>query len=175
MLDEMDTVCQEEFEESEEESVIDSPAMADWAIEKIREIEERGRIFDQACIERIEYYKNKIEQNKKRTGDRTERLRAMLAQYIKSLPTKKNKTCETIDLPAGKVKLIYAYEKMEPNEKALIGKLEGTNYIKCEPALKWADYKKNLAIKDGHVIRVDTGEIEDAVSISTIPERVEIK
>ena len=64
---------------------------------------------------------------------------------------------------------------MEPNEKELIGKLEGTNYIKYEPSLKWADYKKNLAIKDGHVIRVDTGEIEDAVSISTIPERVEIK
>lgn len=163
-------------EEVKEDFVIDTPQKANWAIRVIKEERKRRDIFNETAELEIERLKQQIEKNNKKCDYNTGFLLSNLGEYMETLPTKKSKTLETFTLPEGKLKRKLARLFFEPNEKELVEYLkEEPEYIKVSKKADWAEFKKLLAIKDNKVIRTDTGEILNCITIEEKPATFDIE
>lgn len=158
--------------------VIDTPSKANWAIGKIKEARQRRDIFNETAENEIEVLYQKIESNNKKFERETAFLLSCLAEYMENLPTQKAKTQETFVLPNGKLKRKFAKSVLKPNEDKLIEYLQEqqeTEYIKTNSYANWEAFSKLLTIQDGKVVRTDTGEIMDCISVVEKPETFDIE
>lgn len=164
------------MEERNEQFTIDTPSKANWAIEKIKAAQKRCDIMKQACDDKIAELEAKKIQAEQRLVDETQYLVDMLLQYIPSLPTKKAKTQESIELPAGKLVRKYPAQTLEKTDDLLpYLQSNAPEFVEQTPKVKWKDFKSTLAIVDGHVIRTDTGEMLECVHVVDKPESLEVK
>ena len=153
---------------------------ADWALRAIRDDEaERDRLIAIANHQ-IEELNAQIEEIREKYDRKTAFLKGCLAMYMNDVPHKETKTQETYQLLTGKLVLKKASHKMVPNDDALVKYLETE---KCSELIKvirkpdWATVKKSLAIMDGDVVNIMTGEVIDPaiVAIEDVPASFDIK
>ena len=142
------------------------------AEEKICEIRdtcaERDRIIE-ACWARIESYKRIIQTEADKAAQKIAWLENGLQCYFNSVEHQSTKTQETYRLPTGKLKMKYAFERMVPDEEALIASYPA--FVEHKPSLKWGELKKQLAIVDSKVVDTETGEIVQGVTLDAVPSK----
>jgi hypothetical protein len=163
--------------ETEKEGfVIDTPELANWAIRKVKEARQRRDLFTAAAQSQIEQLEEKIHDNEIRCDQETAFLMSALSEYIDKVPAKATKTQKTFLLPEGKMKKKFSAQVMKVQEDTLIQYLAGEEeYIKVVKKPAWSEFKKLLTIIDDKVIRTDTGEIVDGVTVETKPEIFDIE
>lgn len=153
----------------EETFVIDNDVKAEWALRRIRErAAERDRILETSW-EIIESYKAVIKTESDRAAEEIAGLEGLLMQYFATVEHSATKTQETYRLPTGKLKMKLAFERMVPDEEALITTFP--DFTERKPTLKWGELKKRLSIMDGKVIDTETGEIVQGVTLETVPPK----
>lgn len=169
----------EDYKYDEEEKTdgfkIDSVAKANWAITKIKEEQARSDMFIESCKMKISEVNDRIQNERVRLEDNTAWLKQQLAEYIKTAPAKKAKNSMSLQLEGGTIRLKYSLPQYKYDESELIEKLKDTDYVEDKQSLKWGEFKKLLAPLGDIVIRTDTGEVVNSVTLEYSPERVEIE
>lgn len=175
----IDDEIYEAMENQPEEFKIDSDGKASWALKILKkEQEETERLIAIADsqIREIQEKKQKIqEQYEHKTGY----LKAMLFRYFQTVPHKDTKTQETYKLLDG---TLY-YKKpsvkiVKPDEAKLVEYMEANGYeklVKIKKSPEWAEFKKEIELKDGQVILDDTGEVLDWIETEEDPGKFDVK
>lgn len=146
---------------------------ADWAIRKIakeREELERLEALAKAETDRIN---EKLEAARRRYENGTAFLTDCLAAYFRTVEPKKTKTKASYRLLSGTLTNKFGGLQMKPNDEALLEYLKengGTEFIKIEEKLNWAELKKQLHIVGDKVVNKETGEMFAGVEIVTKPD-----
>lgn len=156
--------------------LIDTPEKADWAVKKIKEAQRRREIFLQVCDAAEEKIALKRQEAERAYEAETGYLSQQLDRYLDELPYKDTKTQRSFPLPSGKLvrkKPKLDYQKREDELTAYL--LSRGEYIKQEPKIQWGELKKILTVVDGVVIRQDTGEQVEGVTVVEVPGKFEVK
>lgn len=105
---------------------------------------------------------------------------AELRVLAEQVPQKETKTQSKVTLLSGDVVIKKPKQTLVADKDKLIEwaiEQERSDLIdeKTVRCFKWAEYKKDIDIVDGHVIDTATGEIVDGVTVEEEPEKVVIK
>lgn len=172
----------ENFLEDEKEIFkIENDKQADWAIRKIKEInEEEIRVRTL-----LKEQQHELKQKEKSLTERAENDRnyflSLLDAYRREedLNLKESKTQFSYKLASGDLVIKKAKKDFNRTSNAgLIEHYKGTNFVVEEPKLKWGELKKHLKIEsDGTIIDLLTGEILniDGLDVKDIKEEIIIK
>lgn len=163
--------------------VIDNDQRAEWALQKISEIDRECDRLVAVCDKQIEMYiSSKTTYKDKRDRDRGG-LVALLQDYFSTVKSKATKIQATYKLPSGK--LVQKLEKADfvKDEDKLIETLKDTVFVENVPKLKWGEYKKSLKIltsedENGNVINlvVNTdGEVVEHVGVEIKPATFDVE
>jgi len=155
---------------------IDSDSKAEWALSKLREVEDERKRLVSLCAEKMHEYELRIYKINREFDAKTDRFKAMLAEYFETVPHKTTKAgSETYRLATGKLML----KKREPlyiwDDIALVDWLKrsgNVKYIKQEPA--WGEFKKRTTIDNGQLIFADTGELVEGVTVEDRPPEFQV-
>ena len=160
----------------EKRFVIDTPEKADWAIEKIKERQAQRDIYIQAAEARVGELEQKIQEEKDKCGQDNAYLLFALNDYLDMVPAKETKTMRQLALPSGKIVRKLAKLDFAHDDESLLPYLQenAPEFVELKPKAKWAEFKKYLSIQEGTVIRTDTGEVVDAVSVIEKPAVTEV-
>lgn len=170
-------ILDDEIEIPEKEGfVIDTPEKANWAVCKIKDARRRRDLFNMAAMSKIERMNERIRENEERCENETAFLLSALSRYIDTVPAKKTKTQKSFILPDGKLKKKFSSKVFKADEEKLTEYLkDDEDYIKIIKKPLWAEFKKILKDVDGNVVRTDTGEIVEGVSIEEKAESFDIE
>ena len=136
---------------------------ADWACRKVARYTELKRQVDDYVKEEIAKLKDYQARMDKEYDDHinflTEKLRPFAEAQIEG--TKK----KSFRLPSGVLQFTTGYD-ISKNEDELLKYVQenAPEYIKCEPSVKWGDFKKQLAWTPAGKAVTPDGEILDFVS-----------
>lgn len=170
-------------EQYDEQFTISDASTADWAIEQIKQEQDRMELFEDVIKTKIEDLKNQLKEEKEKSVNSTSFLRHKLADYIsnENVPSKETKTQISLKLPSGTVKVVKSKLKLV-NDKANADELleycreSAKEFIKTEESVMWGEFKKTLSIQmmgDSPVVINQDGEIVDCVKVEeTLPEVV---
>lgn len=155
---------------------IDTPSKANWAVCKIKEARQRRDLFNEAAQNTINQMTQKIQNNNEYCDNETTFLLSALGEYIETVPAKITKTQKTFVLPDGKLKKKFSANVFKPDEEKLLKYLNSEEeYIKVIKKPVWLEFKKLLKEVNGKVIRTDTGEIVESVSVEEKPAYFDIE
>lgn len=174
----IDTQCME-ITENDKPFIIDSPDLANWAIEKLKEERARCDLFVEAAEAKITELKNQIYLKQVQCESGTSRLLEHLDNWLDTVPAKKTKTQLSLELPAGKIVRKLPSVSLEHDDDAIISSLSGSmfgaGYIEMKPKLKWADLKSIISIVDGVPIYSVTGEVAEGIKVVEKPATIDVK
>ena len=171
-----DDEIDEETSSNEHTFVIDKPELANWAIRKVKEARRRRDMFNSAAYDTISRMEEKIAENNRRCDSETGMLLTALDRYLDIVPAKESKTQRTFILPEGKLKKKFARLDFKPDNERLAAYLaDDEEYIKVIREPKWSEFKNILQAVNGNIIRTDTGEIVEGVTIEERPESFDIE
>ena len=150
---------------------IDNADKANWAIEKIKEERERLSLFEQVAKNKIGELEQQIIDQKEKCNQRTANLLEKLNIYLDTVPFKKSKTQYAFELPAGKLVRKLSKRDFQKDDDSLLKYLSenAPEYLKNEPKPMWGEFKKCLSIVGDQVIRIDTGEMIDCITVVEKP------
>lgn len=170
-LDEM------EIDEQSESFVIDNHEKADWAIRKIKEERERRDIYKTVADSEIERLKQKKAEADTKCDQRTSGLLSALNAYLDTVPAKETKTQRAFELPSGKIVRKLAAMDYDFDDAELLDYLrtDAPEYVKVTEKPAWGEFKKDLQIVGGVVIRKSTGVLVEQIHAVEKPESVEVK
>lgn len=149
---------------------------ADWALSVIADEEaERDRLIE-ICNHKIEQLEKRIELFNERCENKTGFLKSKLLDYFDTVEHKHTKAQESYKLVSGSLVRKKPVTKIiKKDEAALIESLKDTEFVESVPKLKWADFKKTLAVMDGAVISTETGEIVEGCEAEYVPAEFTVK
>lgn len=154
-----------EIEEDKKESwKVDNDLSADWALDRIREIEAEYKRFEIVAKEKMKQIQEKLNEKRKQADDERNYFDYKLREYFENVKAKETKTQKKYDLPSGKLVLKKSKETFDYDKTQLLEYAEKEKYedlIKVKKDFDWAEFKKNLAIKEGKILNKLTGEILD--------------
>lgn len=160
---------------------IDSPYVADWALQKVKlERAENQRLHDIAD-EQISAIKEKLLEADNRLERKTSFLLGKLREYFESLDDKElkeTKTQRTYSLLNGSLVMKKPTATFEKNDEKLVEYLKKSgqsDFIKVEEKPAWGEFKKNIEIFGDCAVDKTTGEIVDCVNVVRQEERFDIK
>jgi len=156
---------------------IDTPERAEWAIKKIKEARKRRDLFTQAAQHEIAELEAQIKSDDESCKKETSYLLFLLDRYLDTVPAKRTETKMSLKLPAGRIVRKFAKQSLNPDDEALLQYLKShaPEYVKLTCAPAWGEFKANLQINSGVVVRKDTGEVIDCVKIEEIPASFEVE
>jgi hypothetical protein len=168
----MDIDAREEFQITDDKS-------AEWALKKIKAAEaEYNRLMELIQAEREELNK-KAEELSDHLESETGYLKSLLFKYFETVEKKETKTQQSYKLLSGSLVFKKPQIKIvKPEETKLVEFMENNGYeklVETKKSAKWADFKKEIEIKDGQVILDDTGEVLDWIVTEEDPGRFEVK
>jgi hypothetical protein len=106
-------------------------------------------------------------------------LKSLLFKYFETVEKKETKTQQSYKLLSGSLVFKKPQIKIvKPEETKLVEFMENNGYeklVETKKSAKWADFKKEIEIKDGQVILDDTGEVLDWIVTEEDPGRFEVK
>lgn len=172
-------------EQYDEQFTISDASTADWAIEQIKQEQDRMELFEDVIKKKIEDLKNQLKEEKEKSVNSTSFLRHKLADYIsnENVPSKETKTQISLKLPSGTVKVVKSKLKLV-NDKANADELleycreSAKEFIKTEESVMWGELKKTLSIQmmgDSPVVINQDGEIVDCVKVEEMLPEVVVK
>ena len=178
-LDEINELKEEESQEWK----IDSEGLANWAIGKVIEEQDRFEMYKNATNEQIEILKNKLKEEHDKSDGRTSFLRYKLSEWLNTVPAKKTKTKASLKLPNGTISKIYSKEILKPvdskTQKDSVELLEycktysDKDFIDCKETVKWGELKKILGANGDDVITIDVTDSETGeITTKQIPSNV---
>lgn len=95
-------------------------------------------------------------------------MKDQLRAFFNTVKSKETKTQRSYSLLSGKLVMKKASRKIVHDEEELLEWAEqfATSYVEVKEVkkLKWAEFKKDLSIESGMLIRIDTGEIMEGTS-----------
>lgn len=155
----------------DEPFIIDDDQKAEWALRKIAEA-------DAEYTKMKDWYEAQTERLKKAHDEKVDRLKALLYQYMQTVPAKDTKTTRKWALPGGelvisKAKQDYACE----NPEALLGWCmeNDPDMVKVEMTPKWGEIKKRLKLTDAGIVDGQTGVKVVGVVTLDKPEEFKVK
>jgi len=157
-----------ENEEQVEGFKVTDDHKADWAIEKIKEIEaDQDRLINLAQ-DKINELKNKIDDLKADKDTKTSYFKGLLREYMQTVETTSTKTADTYKLLAGTLKIKRKAPTPVVNNDKLVKWLKDNNYedeyIARKEAPMWGEYKKMLTATDKGYVTAD-GEVVGGVTL----------
>lgn len=141
---------------------------ADWAVKQIKDAEEERDRLIKLAEEEIADLETKIEDLKAACENQTKYLKSCLGLYFETVPHKETKTQKSYKLLSGSLVFKKASQKIDHNDDKLLTYLEDSDqeqFIKVKKSVDWANFKKRLAIQDGKVVDIKTGEIIDGCTV----------
>lgn len=169
-------------EEQKETWKVRNDVSADWCLDKIIESKVALRRIEMAANTKIAQIEHNLKKEQDRVNNEVAFFESKLREYFETVEkfTKETKTQKTYKLPSGSLKLkkvsvSFDYDKAKLLEYA--EKEEMVDLIKTTKEFKWAEFKKELAIKDDCIINKETGEIVDVegLRIITKPEEFNVE
>jgi len=160
-------------EERKEVWKVKNDVSADWCLDKIIESKVALRRFEMAANTKV----NQIEANLKKEKDRVNNeiafFEGKLREYFDTVEkyAKETKTQKSYKLPSGSLKLKKASVSFDYDKEKLLEyaeKEEIVDLIKTTKEFKWAEFKKELTIKDDCIINKETGEIVDVEGLRIV-------
>ena len=169
----------EVFEFEDKPWSIQDDGAADWAVQKIKdERAERDRLLA-LCAEKISFYEGQARSIKERCETRTGILLARLEEYFATIDPKETKTQRKYKLISGDLVQTKAKPQMEYEDAELLEWLKTSGhreFIKTTEKPAWAEFKKGLTVDtENGIVTTPDGEVVDAVKVSEIPAKFDIK
>jgi len=176
-MNDFEELDEELFGEEQEDTgfAIDSPDKANWAVQKVKDEQERCALFVDAAVAEMARLKRHIDEANAKCTANTLFFMAHLNDYLDTVPAKKSKTQLSLDLPAGRIVRKLGGVKYDRCDDALVSALEGTEYVKSVPALKWAELKKALTVVDGVAMLAETGQVLEGITVTNTPDILEVR
>lgn len=158
---------------------IDTDALADWALRKIKEERAEADRIIQIGNDQIEEIKMKQDMIKERAENKCKYLLHLLSDYFASVPHKETKTQESYKLLSGSLVMKKPTVKFERNEKVFSEWLSDNGYeeyIETVKKPKWAEFKANIGIdEEGNIFDKETGAFVAGVISIDVPASFDIK
>lgn len=166
----------EQLDYQSEGFTITTAEKADWAVQKIKEAEQRCALFVEVCKADIAKKEQQIKDMQDKTDRETTFLKNCLSIYLDTVPAKKTKTQESLELPSGKIvrKFGKIVLKQKPELLDYRKKYYG-GYVMQKESVNWAEAKKLFSVQDQYVINESTGEVVDVVDMQYVNSEVVIK
>lgn len=166
MLDLIDDFLNIDEEQKEVWRVKDDVA-ADWCLDKIIESKVAFRRFEIAANTKIAQIQHSLKKEQDRVNNEVSFFESKLREYFETVEkfAKETKTMKKYKLPSGELKLTKSKVVLEYDKTKLLDYAEQfedgemDEYIKTTKEFKWAEFKKNLEIKDKYILNKETGEI----------------
>lgn len=182
---------EEEFEKERKEFIIKDAGLADWAINKIKEEQQRFNIFKEVAKSKIEKLNMQIKDEERKSEGRNSFLTYKLSDWMDTVPVKKTKTQESFTLPSGKIvkKLSKAEyvsrdsDKINESDKLIEyiqqSETDIEKYIQSAIFVNWKELKKDLNINlidNKYIItRISTGEVIEALKVEDTQEVIKVE
>ncbi len=154
-------------EEQRGQFIIDDDQKANWALRKIRQLQEKRKAniqLAEAEIERINTWLKEVNGDLEQSIDYfTGLLEGYHRQVLEQDPKAK-----TIKLPYGKLKMrAQQPEFIRDNDKLLswLKQSNKTDYIVVKESPDWARLKKNLQVAGNALVDPETGEVVEGVEV----------
>lgn len=169
----------EEDIEATETFKIDTDALADWALKKIKEERAEATRIIQIGNDQIAEITMKQIAIRDQSENKCKYLLRLLSDYFNSVPHKETKTQESYKLLSGSLVMKKPTVKYERDEKAFSEWLTNNGYDEYLETVikpKWADFKANIGIdEDGKIYDKQTGVFVDGVTATEVPASFDIK
>lgn len=168
----------DELNEQEDKTwAISDVGMANWAIKKILEEQQRLEIYEEATKSEIEMLKEKLTKEKALSESRTSWLRFKLNEWLDTQPAKTTKTKKSLRLPSGTISRVFEKETFKPLDAKRINDsnkvLEycaenAQEFIETKQSVTWAELKKNLEISGDKEIKTDVVDMDSGEVIEKV-------
>jgi len=155
--------------EEQERFVVDSEQKANWALRKIKQLQDKMDANVDLAAEEIA----KVEAWEKEVNEGLHQsilfFTGLLEQYHRGVYAK-DPEAKTIKLPHGQLKMRAQQPEFRRDDGKLLAWLEsqgtvGKAYIKIIKSPQWADLKKKLEIAGDKMVDPESGEIVDGVEV----------
>lgn len=153
--------------EERESFIVDNEQKANWALRKIRQLQEKR-------VANIELAENEIERINMWLDDINSELEqsidfftGLLEQYHRRI-FEQDPKAKTIKLPHGKLKMRKQQpEFIRDNDKLLswLKQSNKTDYIVVKESPDWAQLKKTLQVAGNALVDTETGEVVEGVEV----------
>lgn len=152
---------------------IENDNTADWAIERIKEVQEEYNRIENLINMKIQQLQMKLQSEKEKLDKERGFFEGHLQDYFsKQENLKETKTQLQLKLPSGKLKLVKATKTFDYDKSKLLKVAEENQdmqeYIKIKKDFDWAGFKKQLDIRGDKIIARETGEVIELEGLSII-------
>lgn len=176
----LDRLIDEELNIEEKETwSIDSDDKADWALEKLSDMQAEYERFAMVAKAKIQKYQEALQLETERLERERSFFKAKLLEYFETVDAKETKTQMTYKLPSGTLKVKKEQAVIEKDDAALLQllKKEYPELVKVREVPDWAEFKKILMITDDGIVNMKTGELMDVEGLrkGLKPAEFEIK
>lgn len=161
----LDKLIDEELNIEERETwSIDSDDKADWALEKLSDMQVEYERFAMVAKAKIQKYQEALQLETERLEREQSFFKAKLQEYFQTVDAKETKTQMTYKLPSGTLKVKKEQAVIEKDDAALLQllKKEYPELVKVREVPDWAEFKKKLSIEGNSILNKETGEILEA-------------
>ena len=151
---------------------IENANTADWAIERIKEVQEEYDRMENLINMKIQQLQMKLQNEKDKLDRERGFFEGRLQDYFsKQDGLKETKTQLQLKLPSGNLKLVKAKKVFDYDKSKLLEVAEKENlteFIKIKKDFDWAGFKKQLDIRGDKIIARETGEVIELEGLSII-------
>jgi len=167
---------EENKDKKEKDFVIDNEAKADWAFQKIAELEEKKKEKEQTAEMRIRQIENWLEDQVEGIDNNIEHLENLLRDYAERLK-KEDKDFKTKKLPFGKIQYRKQRPKWNYDDDKLTEYAEESmpDIIKVKKKVDKRELKKKVEVSGETVVNPETGEVIEGVEVQERGEKLHIK
>ena len=155
------------YEELDSSWKVTDDNKADWAIERIKEIEEEKDRLINLAEDKINQLKARIDELKAEKDNSTNYFKGLLREYMATVETKSTKTQDTYKLLSGTLKIKRKAPTPIKDDKLLLEWLKSNkmnNYITNVEKANWGEFKKELVQTDRGYVTKD-GEVVEGVTL----------
>ena len=151
----------------------------DKLVEEVKRMKAQQVEWDEMEKLKIEEVKAKVEDEKQKLQRAIDYNMAQIIGVSNQLEWKESQTKKSIKVISGEVVLKKPREKIDPDKEKLLAYFKENklnDYIKTKEEVDWGNFKKTLAVVDGHIVDSDGVVLKiDALSVTTTEEVLEIK
>ncbi|MGX5377603.1 host-nuclease inhibitor Gam family protein [Ligilactobacillus sp. LYQ135] len=167
----MSEILEKQNEQFDERFVVDDPSKADWALRKLSDVRKQiNEIKQRAEVEKkriLDWETTELQ----KLGESEEYFESLLNEFMNANLVDDPKF--KFSSPYGKISVSHR-KKWTHDDKQLIKKFEGTDFVTNTPKLRWGDLKKQMKVVNGKAVLKETGELVDGIVVDET-ETINIK
>lgn len=160
----------------DEKFVVDNDHKANWALKKIRKLEEEKAKNKDFAEQEIAEIKEWLAAENKTLDNKIDFFEALLTEYALNLK-EKDEEFKTKSLPAGKLQFRKQRAKWKYDQEQLLASVKEMGLdelVKTKQSVNKRELKKKIEVKDGKAINAVTGEIIEGIQVINRGEKFKI-